>query len=746
MPELCQQEALESQYELHQTIGSGGFAKVKAATHLLTGQKVAIKIMDKKQLGDDLPRIYQEIEAMKLLSHQHICRLYQVLETSSRIYMVLEYCPGGELFDYIVERDRLEEEEARVFFHQIVSAVAYIHKMGYAHRDLKPENLLLDDDQCLKLIDFGLCANPDGGLAQQLATCCGSPAYAAPELVSGRHYLGSETDIWSLGVLLYALLCGFLPFDDENLGTLYRKIQLGQYEEPDWLSSGSRSILRAMLQVDPRRRITVHQLQAHPWLSAGTPLHIKPAVGRDPQREGVDEAIITTMAVSGGRSRVAVREAVERWAYDHTTATYLILHHRKHCTPAQGGAFGAARCLLPSIGSGGERGVDVGDLTPLGASPRGLHTSLEGGLQDAQLLTIASPHNRVSNSSSASASSDEGVGDSHVIDTDVSNAATTSSSSSNSSGYSSSANSNRLSSDNSSDSNSNSSSSKNNYTNTNYSGSNCSNSGYLSSNNATFISSPRRKRPVADIMDAARGLEDDKENKFLLPTAPTPAAKTRRKGTPTTPAAARISPARSVDSGLNDYATPTKHGWNYARTPERNTPRARTTASGGVFGSIEKSLDKMKTLLTPRRRLPTHNSGPILVHSKNLYNVSTTGSNDPDLVLSDLRRALHNQGIHCTQKGYTLRGKVEDKVGGARLSFELEVVLVARLNLVGVRRKRLKGDAWIYKRVCEEVLRLTNTAAPAHGCSMQQQPSTSEGKTDSFTHRPVTFTLSSSTH
>ncbi|KAF2345306.1 Protein kinase domain, partial [Trinorchestia longiramus] len=186
MPELCPQDALESQYELHQTIGSGGFAKVKAATHLLTGHKVAIKIMDKKQLGDDLPRIYQEIEAMKLLDHEHICRLYQVLETASKIYMVLEYCPGGELFDYIVERDRLEEEEARLFFRQIVSAVSYIHQMGYAHRDLKPENLLLDDDQRLKLIDFGLCANPAGGLAQHLATCCGSPAYAAPELVSGR--------------------------------------------------------------------------------------------------------------------------------------------------------------------------------------------------------------------------------------------------------------------------------------------------------------------------------------------------------------------------------------------------------------------------------------------------------------------------------------------------------------------------------------------------------------------------------
>merc|ERR1719187_1324644 len=129
--------------------------------------------MDKRQLGDDLPRIYLEIEAMKILTHQHICKLYQVLESETKIFMVLEYCPGGELFDYIVERDRLEEDEARLFFRQITSAVAYIHNMGYAHRDLKPENLLLDDDQQLKLIDFGLCANPAGGMDQRLATCCG---------------------------------------------------------------------------------------------------------------------------------------------------------------------------------------------------------------------------------------------------------------------------------------------------------------------------------------------------------------------------------------------------------------------------------------------------------------------------------------------------------------------------------------------------------------------------------------------
>uniref|UniRef100_A0A4W3HL91 Maternal embryonic leucine zipper kinase n=1 Tax=Callorhinchus milii TaxID=7868 RepID=A0A4W3HL91_CALMI len=247
----------------------GGFAKVKLAHHILTREKVAVKIMDKESLGADLPRVQTEIEAMKNLSHQHVCRLYHVIETSQKIFMILEYCPGGELFDYIIAKDRLSEEETRTFFRQIVSAVAYVHSQGYAHRDLKPENLLIDEDHNLKLIDFGLCAKPKGGLDYQLMTCCGSPAYAAPELIQGKAYIGSEADIWSMGVLLYALLCGFLPFDDDNIVTLYRKIIKGKYSIPKWLSPGSELILKQMLQVDPSRRVSVKQLLNHPWLMQG---------------------------------------------------------------------------------------------------------------------------------------------------------------------------------------------------------------------------------------------------------------------------------------------------------------------------------------------------------------------------------------------------------------------------------------------------------------------------------------------
>uniref|UniRef100_UPI00398F8508 maternal embryonic leucine zipper kinase n=1 Tax=Pristiophorus japonicus TaxID=55135 RepID=UPI00398F8508 len=321
-------DKLLKHYELQETIGAGGFAKVKLACHILTREKVAVKIMDKESLGEDLPRVQTEIEAMKNLSHQHICRLYHVIETAQKIFIILEYCPGGELFDYIISKDRLSEEEARIFFRQIVSAVAYVHSQGYAHRDLKPENLLIDEDHNLKLIDFGLCAKPKGGLDYQLTTCCGSPAYAAPELIQGKAYIGSEADIWSMGVLLYALLCGFLPFDDDNVMTLYRKIMRGKYNVPKWLSPTSVLVLNQMLQVDPNKRITVKHLLSHPWLtqdySCPVDWHTRYPI------DHLDEDCITELSVFFKRSKKSMSNLVTQWKYDKITVAYLLLLHKKN--------------------------------------------------------------------------------------------------------------------------------------------------------------------------------------------------------------------------------------------------------------------------------------------------------------------------------------------------------------------------------------------------------------------------------
>ncbi|CAH3025008.1 unnamed protein product, partial [Porites evermanni] len=314
-------------YELRETIGSGGFAKVKLAVHSLTGEKVAIKIMNKKELGSDLPRVQREIDAMKNLTHQHVCQLYHVIQTEEYIFMVMEYAPGGELFDYIVAKDKLREDEARGFFRQIVSAVAYIHDRGYAHRDLKPENLLLDDDQNIKLIDFGLVAKPRGGMTDHLDTCCGSPAYAAPELISGFPYHGNEVDLWSMGVLLYALLCGFLPFDDDNTFKLYKLIQKGEYEVPEWLSPGSAKILSQLLQVNPKRRVTIKGLLNHEWMVKGyaAPVRWTSRIKKDKP----DPGVLLEMASYYDVSLEAMNKRVMDWKYDEVTAMYFLLCKKK---------------------------------------------------------------------------------------------------------------------------------------------------------------------------------------------------------------------------------------------------------------------------------------------------------------------------------------------------------------------------------------------------------------------------------
>eukprot|EP00038_Savillea_parva_P026347 m.53365 g.53365 ORF g.53365 m.53365 type:complete len:591 (+) comp7450_c0_seq1:309-2081(+) len=313
------------------TIGSGGFAKVKKAKHKITGEKVAIKIMDKAKLREtnDLERVAHEIEALKILNHQNISKLYFVHETDTHYYLVLEFAHGGELFDYIVARERCKEDEAREFFRQIVVAVAHCHKHGIAHRDLKPENLLLDKNSNIKLIDFGLIAKPANLYTDLLTTCCGSAAYAAPELIRGEKYIGPKADMWSLGILLYALLCGFLPFDDENTQRLYKLIQHGTYEIPPWMTPDSQKLIGQLLKHKPDSRLTMDKLLRHPWLLKGSGLEEIDPTSTCRPRDSVEPAVLAEMAKFYGEDVKKMQALILERKYDAITLNYELLLLRK---------------------------------------------------------------------------------------------------------------------------------------------------------------------------------------------------------------------------------------------------------------------------------------------------------------------------------------------------------------------------------------------------------------------------------
>ena len=233
------------------------------AIHEPSGCPVAIKILNReriKSLGMQ-DKVRREINILKRIRHPHIIRMYEVIDSPTDIFLVMEYVSGGELFDYIVQSGRLKREEARRFFQQIISGLNCCHRHGIVHRDLKPENLLLDANNNIKIADFGLANMMSDG--DFLKTSCGSPNYAAPEVISGNLYAGPEVDVWSSGVILYALLCGSLPFDDENITALFKKIKEGKYSLPSFLSKGARDILKRILTVHPIKRATIDTIMKH---------------------------------------------------------------------------------------------------------------------------------------------------------------------------------------------------------------------------------------------------------------------------------------------------------------------------------------------------------------------------------------------------------------------------------------------------------------------------------------------------
>jgi len=634
-------------FSIKETIGSGGFAKVKVAKHKITGEKVAIKIMEKTRLKEthDLHRAPLEIQALKDLKHPHISRLYQVVETPERYFLVMEFAPGGELFDYIVAKDRLKEDEAREFFRQIISAVGYMHQSCYIHRDLKPENLLLDANQKIKLIDFGLIGHPSNALSDMLKTCCGSAAYAAPELIRGEMYIGPPADVWSLGILLYALLCGFLPFDDDDTQRLYKLIQRGTYEIPSWLSKESEELLGQMLKHKPEHRITIQQLRRHPWVLAGTTLT---EVDVHANFHAVlDQEVIAEMAKFYATDVPSMEASILEWKYDEKTVLYELM-----CRKHKAGT-------LPRLPSGKSHLPGTQAMAFLNSKP----TPSSLGQGSSELMSFSSKGSELSitthnvNSSKGSQAS--------VFPSEA-----------------------RVS--------------------------------ITSPLTACIPTSPDTKR-TRGRAETVAAMSPTTKPKLMVPTSDTLER-------------SKLFVSQGIDAksgldkaGIETMYRPTSHEDMRAQvrtrgsqpihlppivnaSSERNiasttsTTESTRSASPGQYTGLKGSFNRLTTSIKSAFGSSRNLNEPKVV--KGLFNVNTTSVKEPHAVMAELMRVIKaHPNLQVTSDGFMLKVKYFNLSSGKHeMTIVFEVCKISRTEITGVRLKRVKGDTWQYKKLCQELL------------------------------------------
>ncbi|XP_063920284.1 serine/threonine-protein kinase MARK2-like isoform X3 [Zophobas morio] len=379
------EEPTIGKYKLLKTIGKGNFAKVKLAKHVPTGKEVAIKIIDKTQLNpSSLQKLFREVRIMKMLDHPNIVKLFQVIETEKTLYLVMEYASGGEVFDYLVLHGRMKEKEARSKFRQIVSAVQYCHQKRIIHRDLKAENLLLDSEMNIKIADFGFSNEFTPG--NKLDTFCGSPPYAAPELFQGKKYDGPEVDVWSLGVILYTLVSGSLPFDGSTLRELRERVLRGKYRIPFYMSTDCENLLKKFLVLNPAKRANLETIMKDKWMNQGYVGYendeLKPYV--EPEADMSDPKRIEAL-VCLGFNRYDVENSLDSQKYDDAYATYLLLGRKSTDPESDGSRSGSSLSLRNMAGQ-----PPVGAPQPTAQSPshRGVHRSISA--------THAKPNRRAS--------------------------------------------------------------------------------------------------------------------------------------------------------------------------------------------------------------------------------------------------------------------------------------------------------------------------------------------------------------
>ncbi|KAK9708334.1 Protein kinase domain [Popillia japonica] len=322
-------------YDLEETLGRGHFAVVKLAKHVFTGEKVAVKVIDKSKLDEvSKAHLFQEVRCMKLVQHPNVVRLYEVIDTATKLYLILELGDGGDLYDYIMRHDSgLSEQVAREYFRQIVRAITYCHQLHVVHRDLKPENVVFFEKLgVVKLTDFGFSNKFCPG--QKLETSCGSLAYSAPEILLGDSYDAPAVDVWSLGVILYMLVCGQAPFQEANDSETLTMIMDCKYTVPQHVSKECKDLIARMLVRAPEKRATLKEISSHPWLAAVNKqdnhnYDAMPLVSREQLSED-DHNLIVQKIVNGNiATKEEIQECLDKNEYNHITATYYLLAERK---------------------------------------------------------------------------------------------------------------------------------------------------------------------------------------------------------------------------------------------------------------------------------------------------------------------------------------------------------------------------------------------------------------------------------
>ena len=315
-------------YLLNEELGSGGFGKVVLGIHIPTGEKVAIKIMDKEQiLSDEMNkvRVLNEISILKKVRHNNIVKLYEVMETPQKIYLVMEYCDSGEMFDYIVSKKHLTENQACIFFQEIIDALSYLHSQNIVHRDVKPENILLQtfgNTLTCKLIDFGISRTYT--LDKLISTPCGTASYAPPEMHRGEEYYGLLSDVWSAGVLLYAMAFGYLPFCEEDEDTNIDNIINGNYEIPEEASPELEDLIKHIMDIDPLTRYDLDQIKKHPWYNLVQPPKCYPGLIIGYHKIPIDERILK-VCEAYGFNQEEVEKSVKENKYDNKSSIYYII-------------------------------------------------------------------------------------------------------------------------------------------------------------------------------------------------------------------------------------------------------------------------------------------------------------------------------------------------------------------------------------------------------------------------------------